>query len=328
MSETQVQTEAQVVDTDNLDDFSADFFGQESKEEETPATKTTADSEQDTEDKETDSQTEAQTDDEQDEAELSEEIPEEAPKRKTVQDRIDEVIRQREELRRENAAEIAKLREELEAIKQQAVTAQPVVDENAEPDPTAVDADGEPIYPLGEFDPTYIRDLTRFTLEQERARVEAETVAAKRAAEESRALEELQTQWNARMTEAAQQYPDFQEKGRALLNGFNDLDQNYAGYLSNVIMTMERGPDVLYYLSNHPEEAAAIVNSGAQRATLALGRIEARFLESEQKAPRPKVSKAPEPPAVRSRGTNGAFIEVAPDTDDLDAFTAQFFRKK
>jgi hypothetical protein len=181
---------------------------------------------------------------------------------------------------------------------------------------------------LGEFDPEYLKDLAKFTFAQERAAYEAETAEAKLKAEADAAHNALQTSWNEKLAAATETHPDFIEKGQALLNGFNDLDQNYAGYLSQVIMSMEKGTDVLYYLSNHPEEAAAIVNSGAQKATLALGRIEARFLESEQNAPKPKVSKAPPPPPVRARGTNGAFIEVAPDTDNLEDFEKAFFKKK
>jgi len=326
MSETQVTTEAQIEVIDDLDAFSNDFFGQESDtvEEKTPTT--TEPAEQDEVTKPVSEDTEAQTDDEQDEAELQEEISEK-PKRQTVQDRINELVRQREEQKRESEAQLAALRQEIEDFKKGAAPAQ-AAPEKAEPTPDDVDADGEALYPLGEFDPLYIRDLTRFTLNQERERVQMEEIQAKAQAEVRAAEQALQTQWNEKLTNATQEYPDLMEKGRDLLNGFNDLDPNYAGYLSAVIMSMDKGPDVLYYLSNHPEEANEIVNSGAQRATLALGRIEARFLKDEEAAPKKKFTKAPTPPQERTRGTNGAFISVAPDTDDLDAFAAEFFKKK
>lgn len=324
MSETEVKTEVQFDNTDDLDTFANDFFGQKPSEEKSAETK--ADVEQEKVEEQTAEETDAQTDDDQDEAELQEEIPEK-PKRKTVQDRIDEVVRQREDLRRESEAKLAELRAEIEAIKKgnQPVEAAAKVQE---PTPDAVDKDGNPIYALGEFDPQYIKDLTRFTLDQERARSEAQTAEAQRQAAAELEQRTLQTQWNERLTNATQEYPDLMEKGQALLNGFSNLDDGYAGYLSTVIMSMDKGPDVLYYLANHPEEAVAIVNSGAQKATLALGRIEARFLQSEQEAPKPKLTKAPPPPNVRTRGTNGAFISVAPDTDDQAAFEAEFFRKK
>lgn len=324
-NETEVTTEVQFDNTDDLDAFAGDFFGQK-----TPAAEQTKpEAEQDAPVDESEVDTEAQktADDEADEAELAEEIPEK-PKRKTVQDRIDEVVRQREEQKRESAAEMAKLREEIESLKKGTTTQNTDTAQAAkEPEPDAVDKDGNPIYALGEFDPQYIRDLTRFTLDQERTKVQAEAAEAQRQTAQQQEQQALQTTWNGKVEAATEEYPDFVEKGQALLNGFNNLEPAYAGYLSNVLMNMEKGPDVLYYLSNHPEEAAQIVNSGAQKATLALGRIESRFIQSEQETPKPRITKAPTPPAVRARGTNGAFIAVAPDTDDLDSFSSEFFRK-
>lgn len=322
MSETEVTTENQEVDIDNLDTFSSEFFGQN---KEKPA-ETKVEVEQEEEPAEV-KETEAQTD-EEDEAELQEEVKDPPKKKATVQDRINELVAQREEARREAAAEIAKVRQEFEDFKKSQTPATEQVAEAAEPAPDAVDKDGNPIYALGEFDPQYIRDLTRFTLNQERAKVEAETAESQRQNAANEQQQALQTGWNAKVTEATTEHPDFVEKGQALLNGFNDLPPAYAGYLTNILMSMDKGPDVLYYLSNHPEEAREIVNSGAQKATLALGRIESQFIKGEQEAPKPKISKAPAPPQERARGTNGAFISVAPDTDDLDSFSAEFFRKK
>lgn len=323
-TETQVTTDTQVENNDDLDAFATDFFG-EKKAESEPAKPA---AEQDVPDLEEKVEAEAQTDEdaEKDEAELKEEIPE-TPKRKTFQDRIDEVVRQREELRRENQTEMQKLREEIAALKKTPTDPTTVAAEAKEPEPDALDADGNPIYGLGEFDPQYIRDLTRFTLNQERAKVQAEVAETQRQTAQQQEQQGLQTTWNEKVTSATEEYPDFVEKGQELLNGFNNLDPNYAGYLSNVLMSMDKGPEVLYYLSNHPDEATAIVNSGAQKATLALGRIESRFMQSEQEAPKPKITKAPVPPTVRTRGTNGAYVGVAPDTDDLDGFSSEFFRK-
>jgi hypothetical protein len=321
MSETTTATEAQVEIVDDLDAFAADFFGQ--KEAETPPASGEVEQDQEVEAKVED--TEAQ------ETEIDPEETEEAPapKKKTVQDRIDELVRQREEAKREAAAEVQRLREEFE---QKLAALQPKAPEvkTGEPSPTDTNEDGTPKYDLGEFDPQYIRDLTRYTLEQERNQ------AAQQAEEEGRKRQEVEAQqalvndWNEKLRVATTEYPDLVEKGQTLLNGFSNLDQGYAQYLSTVLMSMEKGPDVLYYLSNHPEEAVKIVNSGAQKATLALGRIEAKFLEADaqKQLAKPKVTQAPAPPPVRARGTNGAFISVAPDTDDLNAFEKEFFKPR
>jgi hypothetical protein len=320
MSETETTTEVQFDNSDDLDVFSSGFFGQ--KPAESTPTKVEAEQDEVVEDKVED---QAQTD-EEDEAELKEEVKE-APKKKTVQDRIDEVVRQREEQKRESDRQLAALRAEIEKLK--TPEARPATQTAAEePKPDAVDKDGNPVYGLGEFDPQYIRDLTRFTLLQERTKVEAEVAESQRRTALQQEQQALTTSWNTKLQEATKEYPDLVEKGQQLLQNFNNLDQNYANYLSTLLMGMEKGPDVLYYLSNHPDEAATIVNSGAQKATLALGRLEARFSKVEQETPKPRPSKAPTPPPrnAQARGTNGAFIVVAPDTDDLDAFSVEFFK--
>lgn len=321
MSETEVTTEGQEVISDDLDAFATDFFGQK-----TEAPSQTKEEVVDAEETETEDNTEAQTDDE---PELEDELPEEPPKKKTVQDRINELVRDKHETERKAAADLAALRQEFEDYKKSLLKPEPKASEQAEPNPADLLEDGETLkYPLGEFDPAYIRDLTRHTLAVEREKAQREDEAKQYQEARAQQQQTLQTQWNEKMTAAREEYPDLDEKGAALFQNYNDLPPDYAQYLANVLQSMDKGPDVLYYLANHPDEAATIINSGAQKATLALGRIESRFLQSEQEAPKPKVTKAPPPPPVRARGTNGAFIEVPPDTDDLDAFSAQFFRKK
>lgn len=327
MSETDVQsTEAQVVDTDDLDAFSSDFFGQKPAEE-TPAPETKlADAEQD----DTEAAEVAETDAQEPEVDPEEDEAPAPPKKKTTQDRIDELVRQREETRREAKAEIEAIRKEFAEKLAGLAPQTPHKPATAEPTPLDTLEDGTEKYALGEFDPQYIRDLTRYTLATERAQAATQAEEARKVTEETQARTALVSDWNQKLETAKTEYPDLVEKGQTLLDGFGDLDPNYAGYLSTVLMSMDKGPDVLYYLSNHPEEAAKLVNSGAQKATLALGRIEAKFLEADAQklVAKPKISKAPTPPAVQARGTNGAFITVAPDTDNLNDFEAEFFRKK
>lgn len=325
MSETQTTTEAVVEPLDDLDAFSTDFFGRKSAESE-PAS---PGAEQDKEDEAEVEDTEAQDTEVDPNEDPEAEYKEAPPKKKTVQDRIDELVKQREDAKREGDARLEALRKEFED-KLAALQPKQPEKKTAEPTPDDLKEDGTPKYDLGEFDPQYIRDLTRYTLEQERTQAAIKAEEENKARQQAQAQQTLAAEWNERVEVAKTEYPDFMEKGQALLNGFNNLDQGYAQYLSTVLMSMEKGPDVLYYLSNHPEEATKIVNSGAQRATLALGRIEAKFLEADaqKQLAKPKVSNAPAPPPVRARGTNGAFISVAPDTDDLNAFEKEFFKRR
>ncbi len=324
--------------TDDLDAFSNELFGQEvqvSQEGQTTdeSTEQEPDEGEPDEVQEVVAEVEEGSEEEADpeaEEEYTEEV--EQPKKKTVQDRINELVREREEAKREGDRKLEELRKEFEAKlaglnpKEEA---QPAA--AGEPTPDDLNEDGTPKYDLGEFDPKYIRDLTKYTLEQERARIEQERSRETEQAEQTKAQQEMVQKWNEKVESAVTQYPDFMEKGQALVNSFGGLEESYGMYLTNLLMSMDKGPEVLYYLSNHPEEATQIVNSGAQRATLTLGRIEAKFLETtQQEAPKIKVSQAPAPaPAqARARGSNGAFVSVSPDTDDLTAFESEFFVKK
>ena len=337
MSENNQEAQQEYTVTDDLDAFTNEFFGQSQPEPDEPASSEDEGSEAEQEDVEA-SEEESQEQEDQDdteEVEAEAEVVEQPPKKKTVQDRIDELVRQREDAKREGQVALDALRKEFEeklaAIQKEPDQRKPIK-ETTEPTPDDTNEDGTPKYDLGEFDPQYIRDLTRYTLEQERNQAAAQAAEEAQANQARQAQEMLTQAWNEKVEAAKVEYPDFVEKGQELLSGFQNLDEGYAGYLSTLLMSMDKGPEVLYYLSNNPAEAATIVNSGAQKATLALGRIEAKFLEVDAKKvlAKPKVSKAPNPPPpqARARGSNGAFISVAPDTDDLDAFSSEFFAKR
>jgi hypothetical protein len=321
MSGVEVSTEGQIEISDDLDAFANDFFGE--KPNASPPAKVEA--EQDDEHDDGAAAADAPETNEPDE-DLTAEYVEPTPKKKTVQDRIDEVVRQREDTKRELERKLQEQRVEFEAkLAALAPTKAPTAD--AEPNPEALNEDGSPKYTLGEFDPAFIRDLTRHTLNTERAQA-AQRSEQERQIEENRVrAEALQSSWNTKLEAAKQTYPDLQEKAQPLLDSFGGLNQDYAGYLATVLQSMDHGPDVLYYLSTNPDEARAIVNSGAQKATLALGRIEAKFIEdaAQKTLAKPRVSKAPPPPTASARGTGGGGNSIAPDTDDLDAFASVFF---
>lgn len=327
MSENEVETV-----TEDLDAFTNEFYGRNpDPEPESPTSEEEPEGEVEQEEV-AEVETDSQEEDPDSEVEVEPVEPQANKPKPTVQDRINELVKQREDAKRDGDAKLEALRQEFEAKLAALVPKVEVKAEAGEPTPDDTNEDGTAKYELGEFDPQYIRDLTRYTLTQERNQAAAQAAEEAQATKEREAQDALVGSWNEKVTAATTQYPDFMEKGQALLGGFDGLDPSYAQYLSTVLMSMDKGPDVLYYLSNNPAEAVTIVNSGAQKATLALGRIEAKFLEADatKVLQKPKVSKAPSPvPAnARSRGSNGAFVSVAPDTDDLDAFTKEFFVKK
>lgn len=311
-------------DTDNLDDFERLFAGvaqaaPHQTEEPEPPVDDIGDSPDDVE---------PVAPEEKDEPEAKEDPK---PKKKTVQERFNEITAERSEAERlavaEKAradaaeAELARLKAGVKEPEQKVST--PVVTEG-EPRPDEVNADGELKYPLGEFDPNYVRDLARFTFRQERqaAETERQQADAQRQAEEAKAA--LNAQWQAKVEAVKETIPDIREAGVVLDEAFDSIDPQYGEYLATTIMTMDHGPEVLYYLANNIEIAKQIANAGPLNATLALGELQAQFKSKDK--PAPKITAAPEPPSARARGTGGKF-DVADDTDNLDAFEKKFFGK-
>src|SRR4051812_37685398 len=106
MSEIEVSIEGQVEVIDDLDAFATDFFGKKDQAEPAATPEAEQDDETVGEQVEPDAQKDEPDPNEDPDAEFKE-----APKKKpTVQDRIDELVRQREDTKREAAAELAKVR--------------------------------------------------------------------------------------------------------------------------------------------------------------------------------------------------------------------------
>lgn len=317
----------------SLDDFEAEFFGRNDADPE-PAS-----SDEDVEDEDPDNdastpEEESQEDEDdglEDEAdEHEEEEPAPKPKKSRFQERIDELTGKAREAERREKAALDRI-EALEAklTKQEPEETKSNNKEVAGPAPDEVNEDGTDKYPLGEFDPNYIRDLTKFTLEQERNALREQEDAERKGRELQEAQEALQASWQEKIVPAQERYPDFREKSEGLLETFSGVEQSYGEYLAATIMDMDFGPDVLYYLANNVDEATKIVNSGPARATRELYHLEAKFAfanEEKEKA-RPKVSKAPAPPPT-NKGTAVAMPDIPDDTDNLDDFSRKFFTDK
>lgn len=305
--------------TDDLDSFTDLFSGkaQVKNEEEIE----TDDVEPVSEDDDTEVEDEVIEDEAPDGDDDSDDEPKPKPKKvNRFQERINELTaKAREAERALEALRVQQAQKQAETAKQ--VT--PVV-QDVGPDPDAKNEDGSDKYPLGEFDPQYIRDMARHTIDKEwTARKEQEaTEQNQRQIEAARA--EIQNQWAERLTPMTEQHEDFLDKTMELESAFDGLNPQYSDYLVQTIKSLDHGPEVLYYFANHLDEAQKFVQMGPLNATLALGEINAMFKGNTRKET--KVSKAPPPPQV-NKGSKTR-TAVHPDTDDLDAFSDMFFKKK
>lgn len=330
------ENETIVAVEDDLDLFSEQLFGQSNPDPE-PAS---SEDVEDVDPEEVDAPTEdthGDGDEDPEDAEIDESdpdpepAPEPAKKKNRFQERIDELVGDKRETERRLDAALKALEQFTKNAQPEPAQSVPVVEENTGPNPDDVLEDGTDKYPLGELDPNYIRDLTRHTLHEERAKLKQadEAEAAQRQADTARA--ELQSSWNEKLGPAKERYPDLEERGAPFLEDLGSkIDSAYGEYLTTVLMGLDNGPDVLNYLVNNPDRAVEIVGSGYTRATLALGAIDAKFTdaEAEKKSAKPIVSKAPTPPPHVNKGAAVSMPDVPDDTDDLDAFERKLFPKK
>lgn len=226
----------------------------------------------------------------------------EPPKpKKSVQERIDEVTRQKYEIAREKDREIEFWK--AKALQNPAQAAQPEPQHPAQ-------ADGRPDpnqYALGAMDPQYVEDLTDWKAEQA-----AERIAA-RQAEQRKAGEALST-FQARMEKL---FPDGPSEG---LDAFLRLPTLPIG-VAEVIAASDIGPKLAEHLGDNPAELRRLGAMNPAMQARELTRLETRLSDPPKATPK-TVTEAPEPPP-QARGSNGQF-KVAPDTDDFAAFEKQY----
>lgn len=222
------------------------------------------------------------------------------PKKQSVQDRIDELTRDKHAERRAREAAERRLAELEARVQPKTHNDQP--QEDAEPDPAA--------YKYGETDPGYIRDLGKFTARQEFLRLAAER-------ERETAIRTVEQTWEQRQAEFAKAKPDFYD----VMNG----DWVCTPAMADTIRTSDDGAAVAYHLAQNPAEARRIAALNPLAQVREIGKLEARL--SAPPPPQTKtVSDAPPPPS-QARGVSGRFAPP-PDTDDLDAFEREYFARR
>jgi hypothetical protein len=260
--------------------------------------------------------------------------PEDKPKRRNrAQERIEKLVadvrvteRERDAERREKELllrQLEELRTGKTEVKQVEDTSK--LPPNA-PQFDAVDKEGNPLYPLGEYDGLYIRDLTRFVIEEETKAHQEKLKQADAESKAEAARTEIQTRWNSNLEKYEAEVPEVRENIANLVDTFSELEPNYGEYLASTIMDSEFGPQIMDYFSQNIGEAQKIVASGPAAATRAIGRLEAKFItptNHEDEKRNKKVSDAP-PPPPKTKGTAVAKT-IRPDTPNLDDFEKIFY---
>lgn len=306
------ETQATTTPETTLNDFEDQFFNRvEAPQEETPAQVEEPSVEE----------PEATVPDQED-------TPPEPKKKKSAQERINELTAKSRAAEREAEA----LRQRLAAIESsRSVETEPTttpVQTDEAPSPDALNPDGTQKYEFGQFDPAFLKDWTEYSFKQqellsEKRRVEAAEAAARQAEEEVLQAEkaELQAAWTEKVQTFVTENEDFQAKAAELVDSLNYVDPQLGEQMALAVLTLENGPEVLYHLANNPEEAHSLVNGGLAKVLMGLGALDGKFKKTAT-PPAPKTSKAPTPPPT-NRGSNGQFISSDPNS--LEAFEKKFF---
>lgn len=325
--------------TDDLDSFAAELFG-ESKQPSAPAkaeeaeVDQEADSDAPNDEQDTHSADDGATEeteaneDEESEDEPTDDAKDKAKPKNRYQERINELTAKARQAERERDELLKKLNEKTNTPKPKTDEAEANTTTSLKaPSPSDKNEDGTDKYPLGEFDPKYVKDTIQHVLAEERAAQEQKARENEKLSAEEQYRATLQSTWNDKLDIVQERYPDFKEKGEEMLSVFEGIDQAYGQYLTDTLMEMDAGPEVFYYLATNLDEAQKIVDAGPRKATIALAKIEAQLAGTKTtESPKIKVTNAPTPPP-QVKGSAVAKASISVDTDDLDAFSKVLFKK-
>lgn len=199
-------------------------------------------------------------------------LPDEPPKRDRVSERFAKLTRALADKDRD----IAQLRQEIAALRPAAPAPEPVAASTGRPRATD----------FADYD-EYVERLAAWQAEQ--------ALQARDAKQREQALREqqqqAQLQWQERLRNAQANHPDWDD----IIEG---SDIRLAPALEEGLLHSEQGPELMYYLAQHPDEAQKLNALPPLRVAQALGRLEAS-LESPRPAPgqAPPTPSAPRPPA-------------------------------
>lgn len=340
---TEQTTTPDVTVTDDLDLFASELFGESAKPSDDAKSEKVEDVTEEsddapTNDEEVDTQSDETGEDDTpapDDDEDNETVQAAKPEKKNrLQDRINELTAARRQEEREKLEAIRE-RDELRAKLEEKQTPKPTEQAKATdtvqegPKPGDKNEDGTDKYPLGEFDPKFVKDTIQHALAEERKALESQKAEQEKLSAEDQYRATLQNSWNEKLEDVRERYPDYEDKGQQMLDVFSNIDPNYGQYLVDTLMELDARPEVFYYLANNLDEAEEIVNAGPRKATIAFAKLEAQLAgtKTTNKTPAVKVTKAPAPPP-QLKGSAVSKASVPLDTDDLDAFSKQLFKKK
>ena len=128
------------------------------------------------------------------------------------------------------------------------------------------------------------------------------------------------TEEETRTKEQQQRSSQFFSKGVELADDFYDVvtDENVmvTDVMADTLMSIEKGPELLYHLAKNPSEAARIADLSPYQQAVEIGRLEARMSFPKPK----KTSSAPDP--IKPVRAGGESVSKDPDQMSMKEYVA------
>lgn len=220
--------------------------------------------------------------------------------------------------KRQLAAEIQSLLEQRRALRVEveaakATGAPPAVPPTAEPQAEAQSQSGRPVRPkLGDFEDydayenamdAYEESLADWKAAARIEREKQQYMAEQQAQSQMQRNQEIRTNWERRLAETRKRAPDFDT---VVVAGEIPLNPVMDGF----VLDSEVGPDLVYYLAKHQDEAARIAGLPAFATTRELARIEMAIQQGIQgNVPASPQQTGAKPPPTELSGRNAAPVD-------------------
>ncbi len=177
---------------------------------------------------------------------------------------------------------------------------------------------------LADFDhdiEKYADALADFTQKSIDYKADEVVVQLNKTAEDATAKHTQESKATERQTRFSEKSLEFAESNADYFEIVGNTTLNITPDMTNVLMQLDNGPAVTYYLGNHPEIAYRIAQKDPVAVAIELGKIESNL---GQKAPSTTTSTAPEPPNPISTSR----AKVTKDPSDMTDKEFRDYRKK
>lgn len=246
-------------------------------------------------------------------------VEDEQPKKPTAKDRIRELnAEKRAERSRAEAAEarLAQFESRFAALENKNLTSAP-----NPANPANIGGSPNPEnYEYGALDQRYIQDLTRFQVETELASASRRQQEQAERDVSERKVQETRVKAQGVIANGEQAYDDFYE---VVVDGAAANKYPLQQSALEAILEADNPADIAYELAKNPAEAAKLASMTPTQQAKYVFSKDAEWTAKKK----PRTTKAPEPAATLTRGNSGRF-NVSGDTDDLGAFSKEFFAKR